>query len=128
MGSYLGSCSGCSIDDGADMLKCTKCTKTCGAQIESSIAFSSCGSSAFGNNGGKLVCEDLPPGPYLRSCNNCNKGEDGNLSCVCTGGGNPLALPLASWGSEPKAPFPKTFLCAICVQKVLSGAECRCCC
>jgi len=57
----------------ADMLKCTKCTKTCGAQIESSIAFSSCGSSAFGNNGGKLVCEDLPPGPYLRSCNNCNK-------------------------------------------------------
>lgn len=87
MGSYLGSCSGCSIDDGADMLKCTKCTKTCGAQIESSIAFSSCGSSAFGNNGGKLVCEDLPPGPYLRSCNNCNKGEDGNLSCVCTGGG-----------------------------------------
>ena len=75
-----------------------------------------------------------PPNSHIRCashtciCAKKHQGEDGNLSCVCTGGGNPLALPLASWGSEPKAPFPKTFLCAICVQKVLSGAECRCCC
>mmetsp|Transcript_30854 Transcript_30854/g.45135 ORF Transcript_30854/g.45135 Transcript_30854/m.45135 type:complete len:127 (-) Transcript_30854:155-535(-) len=85
MGSYLGSCSGCSIDDQTDTLKCTKCSKACGAQIESSIPFGSCGSKSFGNDGGSLQCDDLPAGNYLRSCESCNKGSDGHLSCSCMG-------------------------------------------
>lgn len=66
---------------------CSKCTKGCGAQIESKINFSGCPSKSFGNDGGNLVCDDLPSGDYLRSCQNCNKGEDGSLSCSCEAGG-----------------------------------------
>ena len=36
------------------MLKCTKCTKPCGAQVESLTSFSACTSKAFGNDAGKV--------------------------------------------------------------------------
>lgn len=81
-GSFLGSCSGCAVDDEADVLSCTKCTKPCGAKVRSSIKFSECPSAAFGNNGGALSCEDLPGGTYLRSCRNCQKIAD-ELHCTC---------------------------------------------
>ena len=37
---------------------------------------------AFANRGGQLVCEDVPPGEYLRSCKNCRKEGD-FLHCDC---------------------------------------------
>ena len=44
--------------------------------------FSACESKAWGNDGGALVCEDVPPGPYLRTCDECSQ-SDGLLACKC---------------------------------------------
>lgn len=78
----MKSCSGCSIDEASDQLTCTKCTKNCGAQVLAATTFSACESKAWGNDGGALVCEDVPPGPYLRTCDECSQ-SDGMLACKC---------------------------------------------
>ena len=37
----------------------------------------------FGNDSGSLTCENLPVGPYLKSCKKCSKSEE-ELRCFCS--------------------------------------------
>mmetsp|Transcript_36079 Transcript_36079/g.85433 ORF Transcript_36079/g.85433 Transcript_36079/m.85433 type:complete len:123 (-) Transcript_36079:397-765(-) len=80
----MGSCSGCSIDDQEGMLVCAKCAQAGqgSTKVRSTIRIEDCPHMAFSNRGGQLVCEDVPPGEYLKSCKNCRK-EDGHLHCDC---------------------------------------------
>mmetsp|Transcript_17229 Transcript_17229/g.26652 ORF Transcript_17229/g.26652 Transcript_17229/m.26652 type:complete len:115 (+) Transcript_17229:214-558(+) len=80
-----------------DQLRCSKCTKPCGAKVESTIKLSTCPHKAFGNDAGVLTCEDVPHGAYLRTCRNCRK-EDGHLVCSCdnqVGQPSATSLPLS---------------------------------
>lgn len=82
------SCGGCKVVN--DVLKC-ECKKGCGTYIQASISTDGC--SSFGNDNGKLVCENtyttrdlefLPKGNYVNTCSGCSYDQT-KKSLTCQG-------------------------------------------
>ena len=83
-GTYLGSCSGCTLENLGTILRCLSCRDTRGQSQASELNVSSC--SSVGNKNGKLECQassaiparklqeeggDIPAGLYRDSCSGC---------------------------------------------------------
>jgi len=57
-GSFAGSCHGCSVKEGENVLECTACLDASQDRHSSTISLIGC--NYFGNDQGKLTCEQQP--------------------------------------------------------------------
>jgi hypothetical protein len=74
VGSYLGSCTGCSLTDNGATLSCTQCRDTRLARHVSFIALDACDDGdVIGNHNGVLACEPKPT--PLAEAESVDRGE-----------------------------------------------------
>ena len=88
-GSYIRSCSECSLLRGVLRCKCEKSENGRKSSWTSQLDMRSCSNSSdIANWSGRLMCmsndsDKLPQGSYLRSCHECRVSESNQLNCLC---------------------------------------------
>ncbi|MGI9274413.1 MAG: CVNH domain-containing protein [Endozoicomonas sp.] len=88
-GSYIRSCSECTLLRGILSCKCQKTENRRKSYWTSQLDMRSCSNpSDIANWSGRLMCmtnnsDQLPQGSYLRSCHECRVDKSDQLSCLC---------------------------------------------
>jgi len=76
-GTYRDTCEGCRVV-GTDLV-CNDCANAVGSTFVRPIHADAC--IYFGNTKGQLVCEELPPGDYKRTCEWCELKSETVMTC-----------------------------------------------
>ena len=88
-GSYVLTCIECSLLRGILNCRCEKIENGRKSYWKSQLDMRSCDNpSDIANWSGRLMCmtnhsDELPTGPYLRSCHECRVSESNQLNCLC---------------------------------------------
>lgn len=85
-GSYLGSCSGCSLRNAGMQLHCSHCRLPGSPSLASSLEMEACPPPSLVDNiHGELQCkpppnaDNIPPGGYRNSCGGCKLAHEGRI-------------------------------------------------